>query len=236
MLTKEQLINELDKILEEKSILKHPFYQRWNEGKLTIGELQEYAKQYYHFVKHFPMFVSSVHSNCTDPEIRKMLVENIADEEGYNTGVSSHPKLWGNFANALGVSEKDADSAEIINEVKDSVNGFYKLCRSNDYKTGLAALYGYEKQIPEVSRVKIEGLKKFYNIESEKAIEFFTVHMEADIYHSKAELDTILESCKSPEDQKNVLGAVEKSAGLYWQMLDGVYPAGQQPLISFVTE
>ena len=40
----------------------------------------------------------------------------------------------------------------------------------NDFKTGLAALYGYEKQIPEVSQVKIDGLKKFYNIDSEKAL------------------------------------------------------------------
>ncbi|HWA07250.1 MAG TPA: TenA family transcriptional regulator, partial [Ignavibacteria bacterium] len=50
MMTSEQITKELDRILEEKSILKHPFYQKWNEGKLTIGELQDYAKQYYHFV------------------------------------------------------------------------------------------------------------------------------------------------------------------------------------------
>jgi|SRR4030095_6285633 len=223
MLTKEQLINELDKILEEKSILKHPFYQKWNEGKLTLNELAEYSKQYYHFVKNFPMFVSSVHSNCPDPEIRKMLVENIADEDGFKTGTSDHPALWMGFANALGVSEKEADNAVISNEVKQAVDKFYELCRSNNYVTGLAALYGYEKQIPEVSSVKIEGLKKFYNIDSEKAIEFFDVHREADIHHSKSELDAILNSCISSEDQENVLKAAEASANLYWQILDGVY-------------
>jgi len=223
MLKKEEFINELGRVLEEKSILKHPFYQKWNEGKLTLGELQEYAKQYYHFVKHFPMFVSSVHSNCSDTETRRMLVENIADEDGYKTGVSDHPSLWLNFAKALGISEEQAENAEVVDEVKKSINGFYELCRSNDYKTGLAALYGYEKQIPEVSRVKIEGLKKFYNIDSKKAIEFFTVHQEADIHHSKAELDAILKNCKTEEEQEKVLKAVEKSADLYWQMLDGVY-------------
>lgn len=223
MLTNEQLMKELDSILVEKSILKHPFYQKWNEGKLTIGELQDYAKQYYHFVKHFPMFVSSVHSYCTDGEIRKMLVENIADEDGYKTGISDHPALWMNFANSLGVSAEEAENVEVVDEVKNSINGYYNLCRSSDFKTGLAALYGYEKQIPEVSKVKIEGLKKFYNIDSEKALEFFAVHHEADIYHSKAELDAILNSCKTEEEQKNILATVEQSAGLYWQMLDGVY-------------
>ena len=223
MKSNEQLVQELTRVLEEKSILKHPFYQKWNEGKLTMGELQDYAKQYYHFVKHFPMFVSSVHSNCMDTETRKMLVENIADEDGYKTGISDHPTLWMNFANSLGVSAEEAENVEVCDEVKRSIAGFYELTRNADYRVGLAGLYGYEAQIPEVSSVKIDGLKKFYNIDSEKALEFFAVHHEADIYHSKSELDAIVAACKTDEDRKNVLAAAEKSAGLYWQMLDGVY-------------
>jgi len=218
-----QFINELGNILEEKSILKHPFYRKWNEGKLSLGELQEYAKQYYHFVKHFPMFVSSVHSNCTDKDIRRMLVENIADEDGFNTGIEDHPALWVKFANALNVSESDCENTPPVSRVKDSIDGFYSLCRNNDYRIGLAALYGYEKQIPEVSKVKIEGLKKFYNIDGEEDIKFFSVHQEADIYHSRAELDALIKSCKTDEEKQNVLNSVKESARLYWQMLDGVY-------------
>lgn len=222
-MTNEQLIKEIENILEEKSILKHPFYQKWNEGKLTIGELQEYAKQYYHFVKHFPMFVSSVHSYCADTGIRRMLVENIADEDGFKTGIEDHPALWAKFANALSVSENECENTEPVSQVKNSIDGFYTLCRNSDYRVGLAALYGYEKQIPEVSKVKIEGLKKFYNIEGDEDIKFFSVHHEADIYHSKSELDAILKSCSTDDEKQKVLNAVKTSAGLYWQMLDGIY-------------
>ena len=101
------------------------------------------------------------------------------------------------------------------------IDGFYSLCRNADYRIGLAALLGYEKQIPEVSRVKIDGLKKFYKIDSKKAIEFFTVHEEADIHHSKAELNALLKSCENETQQSAVLQAVEKSASYYWRMLDG---------------
>jgi pyrroloquinoline-quinone synthase len=222
-LTNEQFIAELDKILEEKSILKHPFYQKWNEGSLTVSELKDYAKQYYHFVKHFPMFVSSVHSNCIDTGIRRMLVENIADEDGFNTGIEDHPELWLMFAESLGASKDDCENTKVCEEVQDSINGFYRLCRDRDFRAGLGALYGYEKQIPGVSEVKIEGLKKFYGIESERALKFFTVHHEADIHHSRAELDALLKSCPEETDKKKVLEAVKKSAALYWQILDGVY-------------
>lgn len=222
-MTNEQFIKELDKILEEKSILKHPFYQKWNEGQLTLSELQEYAKQYYHFVKHFPMFVSSVHSYCPDTGIRRMLAENIADEDGFKTGIEDHPELWVKFAKALNVNKTQCENAPVCDEVKESVEGFYRLCRDNDYRVGLGALYGYEKQIPEVSKVKIEGLKKFYNIEEADSVKFFTVHREADVYHSKAELDALVKSCGTDEAKQKVLNAAKKSTHLYWQMLDGVY-------------
>jgi len=64
----------------------------------------------------------------------------------------------------------------------------YDLTKSEDYIKGLSALYAYEMQVPEISKTKIAGLKNFYGVDSNKAIEFFTVHEEADIYHSKDEL------------------------------------------------
>lgn len=221
MLKKEEFVSAIESILSDRSILKHPFYRKWDEGKLSMAELQEYAKQYYHFVQNFPMFVSAVHSNCADAEIRKMLVENIADEDGFKSPVADHPTLWMNFGKALGISEKDMQSSEPNDSVSNMIDGFYSLCRNADYRIGLAVLLGYEKQIPEVSRVKIDGLKKFYKIDSKKAIEFFTVHEEADIHHSKAELNALLKSCENETQQSAVLQAVEKSASYYWRMLDG---------------
>lgn len=223
MLTKEQFLNEIQNILETRSILKHPFYQKWNEGLLTKAELQEYAKQYYFFVSHFPMFVSSVHSHCTDAKTRKMLVENIADEDGFKTGVADHPELWKNFCKSLGITEKELESTKPGNAVQNMIDGFYSLCRSEDYRIGIAALYGYEKQIPEVSTVKIDGLKKFYGIDTPEAIEFFTVHHEADVLHSASELEAMLEGCDIETVQSKMLQAIDKAAGYYWRMLDGLY-------------
>ena len=44
MLSKEKFIEEVNSTIEKKSLLNHPFYQKWNEGKLTQEELKEYAK------------------------------------------------------------------------------------------------------------------------------------------------------------------------------------------------
>ncbi|HMR39223.1 MAG TPA: CADD family putative folate metabolism protein [Ignavibacteria bacterium] len=223
MLTKENFIQEVNSTINKKSLLDHPFYQKWNEGKLTQEELKEYAKQYYHFVKHFPRFVSCVHSNCDDVKTRQILLENLADEEGYKTGISDHPKLWMNFAESLGLTEDEVKNAKPIREVEDLVDGMYELTRSPEFSLGLAALYAYESQVPEISKTKIAGLKNFYGIDSDKALEFFTVHQEADIYHSRDEMEIMNNTNTSLEDQKRLINTVDESATLQWNFLDGVY-------------
>lgn len=223
MLSKEQFVNEVNETIEKKSLLIHPFYQKWNEGKLTVEELREYAKQYYHFVKHFPRFVSCVHSNCEDVDTRKILMQNLADEEGYKTEIADHPRLWINFAESLGLTEAEVKDAKPIREVEDLVDGMYELTRSPEFTLGLAALYAYESQVPAISRTKIDGLKNFYGVDSERAIEFFKVHEEADVYHSKDEMDIMTKENKSLEDQKRLVNTVDESATLMWNFLDGVY-------------
>jgi pyrroloquinoline-quinone synthase len=224
MLTKEKFSEAISNTISENNILNHPFYQKWNEGKLTIDELKNYAVQYYRFVENFPMFVSSVHSNCNDQIVRSMILENLADEEGFKTNVSNHPYLWLNFCKSLGLDENTVvNNRNAAPQVKEMVDGFYKLCRSADYKLGLAALLAYEAQIPEVSRVKIEGLKKFYGINSPEALEFFTVHETADVYHSRDEMNAIIGNCITEEEQNKVLDVITQSTSLYWRMLDGMY-------------
>ncbi len=214
---------ELNAVIKKNSLLEHPFYQKWNEGTLKKEELQQYAKQYYHFVKHFPRFVSSVHSNCDDAAIRKTLVENLADEEGYKTGVSDHPELWMNFAEGLGLTRDEVKNAEPISEVTALVDGMYELTKDENYLKGMSALYAYEMQVPEISKTKISGLKNYYGIEDKKSIEFFSVHEEADIYHSKDELDIILNKIGNEDDKNASITAAERSSKLMWNFLDGVY-------------
>src|SRR5881628_1090678 len=115
-MTKTKFRSEIIKKIRAKSILNHPFYVKWSQGRLSVEELRVYAKQYYKFVEHFPRFVSSVHSNCVEPEIRKVIMKNLADEEGFKTNVPNHPQLWINFCNALGIDGDSISKSETVPE------------------------------------------------------------------------------------------------------------------------
>ena len=148
---------ELNTKLDEFHLLKHPFYQAWNEGKLSREIIKDYAEQYYHHVKAFPRYISATHSICENIADRKILLENLNDEEDKN---NDHPKLWKQFAVALGADKNEIEKVKLEKYTSEMIDNFFKQGRST-YAEGLASLYTYERQIPEIADVKIEGLKNF---------------------------------------------------------------------------
>jgi pyrroloquinoline-quinone synthase len=206
----------LNTLLEELHLLKHPFYQSWNEGTLTLDTLKIYAKEYYHHVAAFPRYISQIHSLCPDISDRQVLLENLIDEE---KGENNHPELWLRFAEGLGVSRKETKQLPELNTTKELVEGYFELVRT-DYATGLGALYAYERQTPEVSKSKIDGLKKHYSVCDEKTLEFFSVHQKADEWHTEELMGLI--SRLSESDQEKVAHGAIKGARLLWSFLDGM--------------
>ena len=166
-------------------MLKHPFYQAWTEGRLPLDTLRAYARQYFHHVEAFPRAVSAVHSACPDREGRRMLAENLAEEEGIEAGKQDHATLWMMFACGLGESE-DAVRAQVLNpETAGADRTFRKLSRRS-YAAGLGALYAYESQFPGVASAKIEGLVDRYGIADEETLRFFRVHESADVEQARS--------------------------------------------------
>ncbi len=211
------IIEEIDRRIQEKSILKHPFYQSWKMGELTRETLQEYARQYYKHVAAFPQYLSAVHTQMDDASDRRLILQNLMDEEN---GEKNHPELWLRFAEATGTKRENIETIPNA-ETTAFVNNF-KFFASQSIVEGIAALYAYESQIPKVSEEKINGLVKFYDVKDERGLEYFTVHMQADIEHSAAERELIRKYAKDEETKKKVLEAVSKTLDAYWNMLSGI--------------
>lgn len=200
-------------------LLKHQFYQSWNEGNLSLEALQVYAKEYYHHIAAFPRYISGIHSLCPNLRMRQVLLGNLIEEE---QGDENHPELWQRFAEGLGVSRSDLREDAQINETQELVDGYFDIVRSG-FAMGLGALYAYERQTSEVSKSKIEGLKKHYSIDDERSLQFFTVHMNADEWHSEECANLIADL--NEEEQGKVMQGAKKGAKLLWGFLDGMMNA-----------
>lgn len=218
MTTTLDIIETIDGIIEEKSLLKHPFYQAWNAGTLSVETLREYARQYFHFEAAFPRFLSSIHANCDSAEARHAILNNLWDEEH---GDDNHLALWLRFCEGLGLSEAEVRSSVPNAETRELVDGFRAAC-AGDAVTGIATIYSYESQAPEVARQKIAGLQAFYGMEEPRTISFFAVHAGLDVEHSEAERQ-ILRAAQSDAERTSIEAAVRDATDRLWRFLDGAY-------------
>ena len=207
---------QLKEKLDKYHLLNHPFYKAWNDGKLTREIIKDYAEQYYQHVKAFPRYISATHSLCEDLDKRKILLENLQDEEKEG---ADHPKLWKNFAIAMGADEKEIDSVKKDKFTTEMIDNFFEKGRAS-YAEGLASLYTYERQIPEIAETKIRGLKNHYGVSSKKGLEFFEVHKAADVYHREA-CEKLLDGLSEEEQVKAEKSALS-TAKYLWNFLSGI--------------
>ena len=211
------VVATLDSMISERSLLKHPFYQAWTAGTLSMERLQNYAVEYYPHVAAFPRYVSAIHSRCGDIATRQELLENLIEEE---RGADNHPELWLRFAEAIGVPRERVLDSTTSASSTGLVDEFMRLAESGHVPSGLAALYAYESQIPPVATAKIDGLKRFYGVMDERGLSFFTVHEKADVWHARSGAQLIARHCVADRDRELALDAGSRALSALWSLLD----------------
>lgn len=220
--------SQVTSAIEERHLLKHPFYVAWTNGELSLEQLRGYAGQYMHHVLAEPTYLSAVHSRTphfaagghSDLSARQSILQNLIEEE---YGPKNHPALWKRFTQALGVDESELARTLPNEATRRLIETFTDLCRNRPYYAGLAALHAFESQVPAIAAVKIDGLRRFYGIQEAADVEFFSVHEKADVEHSAAEWSLIERAADSPEKQAEVLAATTAACDALWGFLDSVY-------------
>ena len=207
-----QLIKKIDQIIEDKSLLNHPFYEMWSEGKLEFQSLVGYSKEYYQLAKQVPKFMEPI-VDMAPSEARSELISNMNEE-------TEHIRLWENFAFSMGITKDDLTSYQGLKKTNEAVNNLASLMES--YDEGACAMYAFEKEIPKISKTKMEGLKNFYGLDSKDATEYFEEHMSADIRHA-ASWEKIINASSKNDDK--LLKIAKKSVDAQNLLLDSCYEA-----------
>ena len=144
---------ELNKKLDQYHLLNHPFYKSWNE-EINKRDNKGLRRTILPTRKSISRYISATHSICEDIE-KKKFFRKFTRRRKSN---ADHPKLWKNFAIAMGA---DTDKIEDVKRewfTNDMIENFFHQARKS-YAEGLASLYTYERQIPEIAETKIRGLK-----------------------------------------------------------------------------
>jgi len=209
---KNPLIERIDYEIEKRSLLKHRFYQMWSEGKLTFNHLQGYSKEYFQLVKVVPKFVKNIHNRITDPSLKRDVGQNLKEE-------CEHIEPWIMFSTVMGVQRDELTIYKGKNETNIAVSTLTQLTELS-LEEAVATMYAYEKELPKISRSKIDGLNKFYGVKSSDATKYFEIHEEVDLRHSEV-WKNILQII--PEDkQEFTFNAAVNSLEAQNKLLDSV--------------
>lgn len=189
-------ISQLDAIIEQFDLNKHPFYQDWRMGMLPVEKLKSYAVEYQAFVGTIASGWETVGQ------------DHYAEEERF------HELLWAKFRAELGASgTAELSSTETL--VLAANNLFNKPAEA------LGALYAFEAQQPHTSRSKLDGLREHYGL-SEEGQEYFLVHAD-DLAEAELIRTKVAELSDADFERAKTACAIVCSA--MYGALDGIYYA-----------
>jgi pyrroloquinoline-quinone synthase len=187
-------IAQLDALVAQFDLNKHPFYNDWRMGTLPVEKLRDYAAEYGAFV------------GTIDNGWDTLGETHYAEEE------REHEQLWADFQLALGAGARSGrPQTETL--VTAARNAF------GSKPEAIGALYAFEAQQPNTSQTKLEGLREHYTV-GEAGEKYFEVH--ANDFNEVEDLKVHLANLSDDEFARAKNACAVVCSAMYGA-LDGVY-------------
>jgi pyrroloquinoline-quinone synthase len=185
----------LDREVEARNLLEHPFYRAWSAGTLPTEALQAYAREYGAFIAALPAGWQALDD------------EETAEEE------REHARLWDAFARALGTSVGEARLPQVRALMAEATEQFARP------DTAAGALYAFERQQPATAQSKLDGLRAFYAV-GPGAERYFDEHTRNQ--HEAEKLAARIEAFDEA-GRARALAACQGMSRALWDALTGLH-------------
>ena len=194
----ERVVKELEAVMNEEWFEDSPFIQRFANGEIPKEKLARFGASYCFQVDNFKRCVAAVYAAAEPRDVRELMLENLQEEHGEGDRARDHTVLVARFGRALGADLPDPFNVEPIPESREWVDRILRVCRDEHFVVGLAGIsYGIE------ARTRTMGFlgsiyRDRYGV-PEEALEFFTMHLEADEEHAGRAIEMIRKYCTTEE-------------------------------------
>lgn len=209
---------------------QHPFFLALADGTLPLEAMGVYMAQHYKFVeKALPAFGLLLYRAPED--VGRSLIENLAEEFGLMAGVHEgaephdHMDMIFAFCRAAGLTEDRVRKMEPTPAWWGRIYHYLHCLREEPIGVALAMQSTQEgQQVALNNEVTIPAFQAHYGFAADDpAIAFFVEHAEADLEHSRRQLDLCGKYLTDPETRARALVVCEQAVKLRWASITDLY-------------
>lgn len=200
----------------------HPIVQAIAEGSASPAQIGYLAVVFFHFTRHTPQVISTIHSRCDDPAVRRRIMDTLIDEDTeLRCGSASHHQLALDFATRfIGCSEQEVLDHPVPPAITDMTAYRFRVAREMPVAIALgnSGIAG-ESHIPEAMRLISDGLRAHYGVKDEDQ-ESWIVHIDGDTEHGETALGPVLSFCTTATAQEQMLWCIDNYLthwGNFWR-------------------
>ena len=210
----------------------HPFFRAFDEGKLPLRALGVYMALHWQFVQRALASFGLLYARAfAHDDVRKALVENMAEEEGLKAipreghVPHDHAELIFRFCKAAGLSETEVRGIKMTPAWWGRSLHYYQTALQEPIGVVLAMQTTQEGQQPALNKeVVLPAFAKHYGYPpGSPAIEFFTEHAEADVEHSRRQADLCAKYLDSDVLKARALEVAAQACMLRWASITDLY-------------
>ena len=215
----------------------HPFHHLLHNGKCTKGQVQAWALNRYYYQAMIPIKDASLIARCDDSAIRREWRSRLVDHDGEQGGDGGIAR-WLRPTDGLGLDRDYVSSLRgHLPATRFAVDAYVRFVREKTLLEAIASSLT-EMFSPQIIGERVEGMLASYPFVTRETLAYFDKRPPQAARDADFALNYCKMNARTPEQQQQVLAALEFKCSVLWAMCDALYHAyvapNEIPLGAFV--
>ena len=206
----------------------HPFHGMLHGGECTKGQVQAWALNRYYNQAMIPIKDASLIARCEDSAVRREWRSRLVDHDGEREGDGGIAR-WLKLTDGLGLDRDYVTSLRgLLPGTRFAVEAYVRFVREKTLLEAIASSLT-EMFSPVIIGERMAGMLANYDFISRETMSYFDKRPPQAQRDADFALDYVKQNAKTPEQQQQVLAALEFKCSVLWSMLDALYHAYVDP-------
>jgi coenzyme PQQ biosynthesis protein C len=206
----------------------HPFHRLLHGGRCTKGQVQAWALNRYYYQATIPIKDASLIARCDDPAVRREWRSRLVDHDGERDGDGGIAR-WLRLTDGLGLDRDYVVSLRgLLPATRFAVDAYVHFVREKSLLEAIASSLT-ELFSPQIITERVDGMLASYPFVTRATLAYFDKRPPQAARDANFALDYCKRNARTPEQQQQVLAALEFKCSVLWAMCDALYHAYVDP-------